>query len=41
MNHNRGSKFYNTEDNDGETDNYVTCPLLQLKYCRPRKPITR
>uniref|UniRef100_A0A2H8U1J5 Dual specificity protein kinase Ttk n=1 Tax=Melanaphis sacchari TaxID=742174 RepID=A0A2H8U1J5_9HEMI len=41
MNRNMGSKFYNnTEENDGETDNYVTCPLLQLKYSRPRKPIT-
>jgi len=37
------SKFYNNniEENDGETDNYITCPLLQLKYSRPRKPITR
>lgn len=42
MNRNMGSKFYNNvEENDGETDNYVTCPLLQLKYSKPRKPITR
>ncbi|XP_060837449.1 dual specificity protein kinase TTK-like isoform X1 [Rhopalosiphum padi] len=41
MNRNMGSKFYNNiEENDGETDNYVTCPLLQLKYSKPRKPIT-
>lgn len=41
MNHRIGSGFYNNvEENDGETD-YVTCPLLQLKYSRPRKPITR
>ncbi|KAL4099034.1 hypothetical protein QTP88_023535 [Uroleucon formosanum] len=42
MNRNMGSKFYNNniEENDGETDNYITCPLLQLKYSRPRKPIT-
>uniref|UniRef100_A0A2S2NU64 Dual specificity protein kinase TTK n=1 Tax=Schizaphis graminum TaxID=13262 RepID=A0A2S2NU64_SCHGA len=41
VNRNMGSKFYNNiEENDGETDNYVTCPLLQLKYSRPRKPIT-
>ncbi|XP_022171655.1 dual specificity protein kinase TTK-like [Myzus persicae] len=42
MNRNMGSKFYsnNIEENDGETDNYITCPLLQLKYSRPRKPIT-
>lgn len=43
MNRNMESKFYsnNVEENDGETDNYITCPLLQLKYSRPRKPITR
>lgn len=43
MNRNMGSKFCNNniEENDGETDNYITCPLLQLKYSRPRKPITR
>jgi len=42
MNHTTKSNFYNSvEENDGETDNYVTCPLLQLKYSRPRKPITR
>lgn len=42
MNHNRDSNFYNkAEENDGDTDNYVTCPLLQLKYSRPRKPIMR
>lgn len=42
MNHSVKSSFYNSvEDNDGETDNYVTCPLLQLKYSRPRKLITR
>jgi len=43
MNRNMGSKFYNNniEENDGETDNYITCPLLQIKYSRPRKPITR
>lgn len=42
MNNNRESSFYNDiEGNDGETDNYVTCPLLQLKYSRPRKTITR
>lgn len=42
MNHSMESKFFNSaEENDGETDNYVTCPLLQLKYARPRKPITR
>lgn len=36
------SNFYNNgEENDGETDGYVTCPLLQLKYNRPRKTITR
>lgn len=29
------------EDNDGDTDNYATCPLLQLKYTRPRRPITK
>lgn len=41
MNHNIESNFYNSaEENDGETDNYVTCPLLQLKYSRQRKPIT-
>lgn len=27
------------EDNDGDTENYATCPLLQLKYTRPRRPI--
>lgn len=42
MNHSIESGFYNNvDDNDGETDNYVTCPLLQLKYSRSRKPITR
>jgi len=41
MNHSIESSFYNAEENDGETDNYVTCPLLQLKYSRSRKPITR
>ncbi|XP_003241140.2 dual specificity protein kinase TTK-like [Acyrthosiphon pisum] len=42
MNFNMGSKFYNNniEENDGDTDNYITCPLLQIKYSRPRKPIT-
>lgn len=40
MNHSIESSFYNAEENDGETDNYVTCPLLQLKYSRSRKPIT-
>ncbi|XP_025190635.1 serine/threonine-protein kinase mph1-like [Melanaphis sacchari] len=40
MNHSIESNFYNVEENDGETDNYVTCPLLQLKYSRSRKPIT-
>jgi len=42
MNHRIESNFYNSvEENDGETDNYVTCPLLQLKYSKPRKLITR
>lgn len=42
MNHSIKSTFYNNVDeNDGETDNYVTCPLLKLKYSRPRKQITR
>ncbi|VVC40478.1 Protein kinase domain,Protein kinase-like domain,Protein kinase, ATP binding site,Serine/threonine- [Cinara cedri] len=42
MNHStESSVFGNVEENDGETDNYVTCPLLQLKYSRPRKPISR
>lgn len=42
MNHSIKSTFYNNvEENDGETDNYVTCPLLKLKYSRPRKQITR
>uniref|UniRef100_A0A2S2NEY7 Uncharacterized protein n=1 Tax=Schizaphis graminum TaxID=13262 RepID=A0A2S2NEY7_SCHGA len=40
MNHSIESNFYNVEENEGETDNYVTCPLLQLKYSRSRKPIT-
>lgn len=40
MNHSSDSSVYsNIEDNDEETDNYITCPLLQLKYSRPRKPI--
>ncbi|XP_050425966.1 uncharacterized protein LOC126836515 [Adelges cooleyi] len=33
-------RYNNVEEHDGETDNYVTCPLLQLKYSRQRKPIT-
>lgn len=36
-----GSKSLSIEENEEDTDNYVTCPLLQLKYSRPRKPITR
>lgn len=39
MNHNRDLNVFGNDANDGETDNYVTCPLLQLKYSRPRKPI--
>lgn len=35
------SSFNKVEENDGETDDYVTCPLLQLKFSRSRKPITR
>lgn len=39
MNHNRDLNVFSNDENDGETDNYVTCPLLQLKYSRPRKPV--
>lgn len=42
MNRNIESNVYNNaEENNEETDNYFTCPLLQLKFSRPRKPITR
>lgn len=42
MNHQniKSSLYNNVEENDGDTD-YVTCPLLQLKYSRPRRTITR
>jgi hypothetical protein len=35
------SKFFNNTEENDETDNYITCPLLQLKFARQRKPITR
>jgi len=42
MNPSLGYKCHNNvEENDGETDNYIICPLLQYKYSRPRRQITK